>query len=334
MTGPGDETSERLERRYRWLLRCYPASWRRQHETAMLAVLLDQADAAARSRVSAADVVDLVGHGAEARLDVVLRRLPDRLRNQVAAVALVVAAGLSLVMLVGEVLGARLRQPAEEISGYSLYFTSGPFLTIGVGLYLALMTAALFVVLGHGGPARLLVLCTVGYTVWRRWPVGSAGHLPVPRLLVLVLFAGLGVLAALATIRPSRRAARRMVGLGAAFVAAVAVGLMLSRPVLGWSIGTMATSGNVAFAALAAVLPGVGGAAVLIAALVNGRHPGWPSAIAVAAFPVVLFCTLTSQMVNPDRSAERALFPLYYVLVVTAVALVHHRGRRRSPATV
>jgi hypothetical protein len=184
-------------------------------------------------------------------------------------------------------------------------------------------------VLGYGGLGRLLIGMALAYAVWMWWLGEPVGY-PTPRVLVLVLFTGLGLLAALATLRPSRAGCRRMVGYGAGFVLAVAAGLGLSKPVLGWSIGTMATSGNVAFAALATVLPAVGVIAILSAALVSGRHPGWPSAIAVAAFPVVLFCTIASVVVNPYQAAERAFYPVYYLLAVAAVAVIHHHGRRHS----
>lgn len=320
--------ASRLERRYRRLLRCYPKFWRRHHEDEMVGVLLDQAEAAGQSTVSVSAALDLIGHGLEERLEAGLRWLPHRLREQVAVVALVAAAGLSLVMVVGEMIGAYFLS-VDPSAGGGYYFESGPFLTIGVGMYLAYLTAMLLVLWGHGGLARALLLAAVGYAVWMRWQVFSPGY-PAPRLMALVLFAGLGLLATLTTLRPGRRAARRMVGWGAGLVGAVLVGLLLSRPVLGWSVGTMATSGNVAFAALAVVLPVVGGAAVLTSALFSHRLPGWPTAIAIAALPVVLFCTLVSQSVNQAQADGRALFPLYYVLVVVAVALVHRRGRRQE----
>ncbi|MBP2415318.1 hypothetical protein ACFFOM_02935 [Microlunatus capsulatus] len=321
----------RLERRLRLLLRCYPQRWRRHHEDEVVAVLLDQAEPADRSTVSLSTVADLVGHGAEDRVDGVLRWVPTRLRDQVAACALVVGAALGLLMLAAEVIGARSRPPMEEVANYGHYFLSGPFLTIGVGLYLAFMTAALLVVRGHGGLARLLLVAALAYVAWMSslW----SGPYPTPRPLVLALFAGLALLAALATLRPSRRAARGMVGYGAALLTALLLGVLVTKPVLGWSIGTMTTSGNIAFSVLATVLPFVGGLALLVAGLRSRRHPGWSVAIAVAAFPVVVFCTTTSQMVNSTQAAERAWYPLYYLAVLTTVAVVHRRRNRQLPVT-
>ncbi|GAA1853918.1 hypothetical protein [Microlunatus capsulatus] len=348
----------RLERRLRLLLRCYPQRWRRHHEDEVVAVLLDQAEPADRSTVSLSTVADLVGHGAEDRVDGVLRWVPTRLRDQVAACALVVGAALGLLMLAAEVIGARSRPPMEEVANYGHYFLSGPFLTIGVGLYLAFMTAALLVVRGHGGLARLLLVAALAYVAWMSslWsgpyptprplvlalfaglallaarPAARVGAWPA-RPLVLALFAGLALLAALATLRPSRRAARGMVGYGAALLTALLLGVLVTKPVLGWSIGTMTTSGNIAFSVLATVLPFVGGLALLVAGLRSRRHPGWSVAIAVAAFPVVVFCTTTSQMVNSTQAAERAWYPLYYLAVLTTVAVVHRRRNRQLPVT-
>ena len=142
----------RLERQYRRLLRCYPRSWRQHREEEVVSLLLEQAAAEQRSTVGVRAAIDLIGHGIEARIDTALRWLPWRLREQVAMAALVVAAGLSLIMLVGEIIGAHHRPPAEEISSYGLYFISGPFLTIGVGMYFGYMTAALPLRGGTCGP--------------------------------------------------------------------------------------------------------------------------------------------------------------------------------------
>jgi hypothetical protein len=65
-----------LELGYRRLLRCYPRRWRDAHEDEMISVLLDQAEAEGRAHISLASALDLIGHGTEARLEVVLRRIP------------------------------------------------------------------------------------------------------------------------------------------------------------------------------------------------------------------------------------------------------------------
>jgi hypothetical protein len=211
-------------------------------------------------------------------------------------------------MLVGEIVGAHYRPPADEISNYGLYFISGPFLTIGVGMYLGYMTAALLCVAGRAGLTRLLVLLTTAYAACIHLEIWFGGY-PRPRL-VLGLFVMLGVLASLATIRTTRSSGRRLIGYGAAFVASVGIAVLVTKPVLDWSLGTITTSGNVAFMALATALPFICAAALIYASLTSARRPGWLPAAAVTIFPLVVFCTKVNQIVTgPNRSDAILLTP-------------------------
>lgn len=319
-----------LERRYRRLLRAYPRKWRQHREEEALSVLMEQATADRRSTIGWGAALDLAGHGLEARLDSALAWLPWRLREQVAMAALVTAAGLSLLMLVGEVIGARYRPPVEELQNYSRYFISGPFLTIGVGMYFGFLTAALLCVLRRAGLSRLLLLVTTGYAAWMYPQIGFGGY-PAPRLLVLVLFVLLGILASLSTIRTTGASRRGMIRYGAVLVAVVAVAVLLSKSVLGWSLGTITTSGNVALAVLATVLPVASALALAYAALVAIRHPGWLAATAVTVFPLVVFATMVNQVImGSNRSDAALLTPLYYVLAVVLGTLAYRRGRRQA----
>lgn len=321
---------DELEVAYRRLLRFYPRRWRVVHEDAMVAVLLDEAEAEGRRHASLASATDLVGHGVEARLEALLSWIPVPVRERVSIAAVVVGAAVGLVLLVGEVVGARLRPPEEEVVNFGGQFLSGPFLTTGIGLYLAVMSAALLTVVGRTGVARTLLLGAVGFGVWMRSPLPWSTPYPTPStriVLLLVLLAGLG---ALATIRSSRRTSRRMVGVGAVLVLvlALSVGLLATRPLLGWSVGTMAHSGNVAAAAFALVLAVLGGLALLAVAVAESRHPGWSLAVAVALVPVVLFCSDVAVSVNPLEGAYRAWVPVGHLVVVVAVHLLgRHRGR-------
>jgi hypothetical protein len=215
---------------------------------------MEQAAAEQRLTVGVRTAVDLIGHGIEARIDTALRWLPWRLREQIATVALIVVAGLSLLMLVGEIIAAHIRTASGEVLNYS-YFTSGPFLSLGVGMYLGYMTAAVLCVAGRPVMTRLLVLLATAYAAacvpWEVW----LGGFPGPRLLILGPILMLGVLASLATVRTTRSSARRLIGYGAAFVASVGIALVVMKPFVGWSLGTITTSGDVAFAALATALP-------------------------------------------------------------------------------
>lgn len=322
--------SASLEQRYRRLLRAFPSSWRRHREEEALSVLLEQAAAEERSTVGLGEALDLVGHGLEARLDSALRWLPWRLREQVASTALVTAAALSLLMLVGEVIGARYRPPAEELQHYGRYFISGPFLSIGVGIYLGFLAAALLCVLRRPGLSRLLLLLTTAYAAWMYREIGFGGY-PVPRLVVLVLFVLLGVLAALSTIPTTSASRRRMIGFWASLVVVVAVGIALTKSAMGWSLGTITTSGNVALAVLATVLALVSALALVCAAVITGRHPGWLTATAVTIFPLVLVSTAVSEIVSGfSRPAVVLGTPLYYVLALVLGTLAHRQGRRRA----
>ena len=322
----------RLERRYRRLLRCYPRSWREHREEEVVGLLMEQAAAEQRSTVGVRTAVDLIGHGIEARLDTALSWLPWRLREQIAIAALVVVAGLSLLMLVGEIIAAQIRTASGEVLNYS-YFTSGPFLSIGVVMYIGYMTAAVLCVAGRPGLARLQVLLATAYAAacvpWEVWFSGFPG----PRLLILVPIFMLGVLAALASIRTTRSSARRLIGYEAAFVASVGIVFLATKPFAEWSFGTITTSGNVAFMALATALPFICAAALAYASFTVARRPGWLTATAVTIFPLVAFCTAVNQIVTgPNRSDAILLTPLYYALAVLLATIAHRRGHRR-PST-
>ena len=57
-----------LEREYRKALARYPRTWRRDHEEALLGVLLDNAEAEGRDRMSRTDRRDLAANGRRLRL--------------------------------------------------------------------------------------------------------------------------------------------------------------------------------------------------------------------------------------------------------------------------
>jgi hypothetical protein len=156
----------------------------------------------------------------------------------------------------------------------------------------------------------------------------AGGPYPVPRAAVLVMLVGLGLLAGLVTLELNRPARRRTVSAGAAFVSLVVAGLLLSKPLLGWSVGTMTSSGNVAAAALAVVLAVLGGGAILLATSLRARRPSWAAALAVTALPVVLYCSAISVAVNPTHAASRSLIPLAYLLALSSVAVAVVASRR------
>ena len=95
----------------------------------------------------------------------------------------------------------------------------------------------------------------------------------------------------------------------------------------------MATSGMVAFAALATALPFICVAGLVYAGFITARRPGWLAATAVTIFPLVVFCTAVNQIITgPYRSDAILLTPLYYVLAVVVVTVAGRRASRR-PST-
>jgi hypothetical protein len=195
------------------------------------------------------------------------------------------------------------------------------------------MTAVVLWVAGRPKLTRFLVLVATAYAaacvpceVWFR------GY-PGPRLLILVPLLMLGVLAALATITTTRSSARRLIGCGVGFVVSVGIAFLVTKPFLGWSIGTVTTSGNVAFVALATALPFICAAALAYASLTAAGRPGWLTATAVTIFPLVVFCTAVNQITTGrERSNAILLTPLYYAAAVLLATAAHRRGHRR-PST-
>lgn len=103
-----------LEQEYRAVLRRYPRRWRLQHEDALLGILLDQADAEARTRMTASERRRLVRHGLGLRLAPVL------------LLALLVLAAVAALLL-GDLLVARTGLDSRMI------YAPPPLLPVPVG---------------------------------------------------------------------------------------------------------------------------------------------------------------------------------------------------------
>jgi hypothetical protein len=89
----------RLERRYRRLLACYPAAFRREHEQELLSVLMSGA-AEGASRPQLADAADLVRSGLVMRVRYKLRNSWDwECAHRRVMVPVRVACGIWLVIL-------------------------------------------------------------------------------------------------------------------------------------------------------------------------------------------------------------------------------------------
>ncbi|HEV3047217.1 MAG TPA: hypothetical protein VGY13_07620 [Solirubrobacteraceae bacterium] len=101
MTGPAD-----LERRYRRLLRCFPARYRREHEQEILSVLMDGAKDG-RRRPGLADSADLVTSAALMRWRELTRQPRWRWerRHPRLIIRVRIAIGIWLLVLGGILLG-------------------------------------------------------------------------------------------------------------------------------------------------------------------------------------------------------------------------------------
>lgn len=166
-------------------VRCYPLSWRQERQ-AELVWMLDQERPAGRP-VSGTALMDVAGHGLEARLETWLRVVPRAFRGRVAVLATSTAAAVSLLLLV-------------------LVESTSP--TLGAVVFAGFLLAFGLTTAGLGGFARLAgVVSTVSVAIV---PVVSAAFgLARPPLFILGPLFLLGLLSCLATTRlPKRHRAR------------------------------------------------------------------------------------------------------------------------------
>lgn len=201
-----DSQPLRRQRLLEAALRCYPLSWR-QGRQAELVWMIDQERTAGRP-VSGTALIDVAGHGLEARLETWLRFMPRAFRGRVAVLATSAAAAVSLLLLV-------------------LFESSSP--TLGAVVFAGFLLASGLTATGHGGLARLAsVVSTLSVTAV---PVLSAATgLARPPLFILGPLFLLGLLSCLATTRLSRRHRTRLLA-----VTTVAVAMLVVQ-VIAWSV--------------------------------------------------------------------------------------------------
>ncbi|HEY6470585.1 MAG TPA: hypothetical protein VI434_12555 [Candidatus Dormibacteraeota bacterium] len=148
----------RLERGYRLWLRCYPRSFRREHEDEMLAVLMAGAGKD-RRRLQVAECVDLLIGAVVTRLR---PRVPRAQRSVFTAVKLMYI-GAMLELATAITLLATLSQVRSNV------VTSDPGLTVAA--WNAVVTAQIDPLLISAGVAVVLWLCMASaYGRGKRWP--------------------------------------------------------------------------------------------------------------------------------------------------------------------
>lgn len=133
---------ERLERRYRRLLACYPRAFRRDHGHELLGVLMTGAENG-RWAAGPAAVADLIAGGL--RMRVASPRLPAPVRLMYVGAAVELATLITIVATLGDVHSAiRSRHPGysaaqwhAELTGHLLPLVFSAGLAVGVWLWLA-----------------------------------------------------------------------------------------------------------------------------------------------------------------------------------------------------
>jgi hypothetical protein len=295
-----------LERRYLRLIRlCYPAGYRRERAAEIAGTYLELAGpelaGPARHRPSAADVADLVRGG-----------LRQHLRGAAATTDLAAGIGLAAVLALttATALAAGwtvLEVRAEPMPGVPLV---GPFVSLGFGVWVAWLLAAVVHLVAPGRPARVAVGIAVLLTA-AVLPVSGLTGQSRPALAALLPQVALGVVALGVPRRPAVWVRLLPLAAGVSAVAAQLPRAGLYPSYYGWPVGTA-----LPFAGLVLLV-----VAVLLAAVLAGRgdhRGGW--ALLTLAGPIGLLALrpvtgAVEHWVGDDPN------PTWESLAVTAVAV-------------
>jgi hypothetical protein len=164
------------EKRFERALRWYPRSWREQNQDAVLATLLDVAEAEGRDAPRHSEIVNLALNGLSARAGIAL---PAAVRDPAASFALATGAAFALVMFVGELRGP-WRGGSQEFA-YSAGDTFGVFDNTGVIVYGLWLIAFVLTIARRTGLVRAalglamlasVVLTILRFILWRSEWVG------------------------------------------------------------------------------------------------------------------------------------------------------------------
>ncbi|SHN46711.1 hypothetical protein [Cryptosporangium aurantiacum] len=331
--------SGRLERRYRRLLRAYPAHYRAARGDELVDTYLDTVGPD-RRWPDLRDAADVLAGGARARLRA---REASGLPGGVSiAAVLALAAGsiLSTVWLLGIELAS---PPAHHRAGHAF----GPFRTLAGVAWTAWLGAAALFALRPGrwcrwlvGVAVVLIAAArpVGMAVTGAWePYQMWGNPSVPSLVALVPHLALGFLALAVPTRPGRVV--RWMPLLAALVPLGVSGGWGS----GWTYATLAPS---VFARVATLLL-VAAVAVAIHLLVRrDARAAWvlpavlPPLVLLAVDPIIGFGVRLSHgdpLAVPiwfERSTVSVVLTVLTLgLLSLAITVSGHRGRHHAAAT-
>ncbi|MGN9808829.1 hypothetical protein ACTMSW_05650 [Micromonospora sp. BQ11] len=293
-----------LERRYRRLLRAYPADYRRERGDEIVGTYLDLAGPG-RRRPSPADAADLVRGGLRQRLRAAgAADLTPGVRLA-AALAFLTAVPLAAAWLVLE------QHPPPAVWGVPHV---GPFVSLGVGVWPLWLLAVLPLAVGSLRWTRrllgLALLATVAVV-----PAAALTGLPRPPLFVLLPQVALGLVAlALPDRLPT---AARLLPLVAVGCAAVAAPNLLPRAedfyvsYYGWTASQILPGAAVALLVIV-LLVGVG------LALRGDSRAGWAGLVLATPLGLMSLHVLAGAL---DGAVRGAPTPGWSALAGTAVTL-------------
>ncbi|GAA2630497.1 hypothetical protein GCM10010399_73060 [Dactylosporangium fulvum] len=314
----------RLERRYRMLLRVYPAAYRAERGQEIIDTYLDLA-APGRRWPSPADAADLARGG-----------LRQHLRAAGASgltTALPIAATIALTLNTAMAVCwfAFVESTQVDSSGFDSapppYRSFGPFLSPGVVVWACWALAALAAIAGRARPLVALALAATVLVA----PVSAALHLARPPLMILLPMTALGLVA---LAMPRRRSVTpAVVGLASAAYTWPAMFTLSYSPAEYYpTVGLLLPA--------AAVL-GLANLGVGITLAVRGdRRAWWPTLILLGPLLLLLVNELALLATLNNRSTHASMPSLIAmtvaVLSLTALVLLvtlHARRRLRSRPT-
>lgn len=297
-----------LDTAYRRAMRWYPHRWRKENADALVALMLEVAEAEARSTPSGADLRNLRLNGLRTRLAPMIRLFPANARDRASGIAMGFGLGMALTVLVIQEWAPWASPLWQTPSSREV----GPFHGWGGVLYSMWGIAAVLAVVRLNPVARVVLLATIPFSVvlvaispyddeWFR-----------PTALALAVLGGFALVAALG--RPVTAAFSYLPVLVAFVVGSAMVLLPFSRnvefttlipPGWLWRIVLQGSDGSTAVIAIAATL-------IALALIV--RDPRWVATVVLLASPGFAVALVSLSSTNPDL-----VLLLFGVLLVAAV---------------
>lgn len=304
-----------LEIAYRRAMQWYPHRWREENADALVALMLEVADAEGRTSPSAADLRNLRVNGLRARFAPLARLFPANARDRASGIALGFGLGMALTVLVIQEWAPWARPLWETYAVPNV----GPFHGWGGVLYSAWVVASVLALARLNTAARIVLLATIPFSILlvAVGPFDDAWFRPTT--LALAVLGGFALVAALG--RPVTRAFNYLPMLVAVLVGAGVVLLPFTRnvefstllsPGLIWRLVLQGTSGSMAVIATAAAL-------VAVALIV--RDPRWVATVVLLASPGLAVTLVSLSSTNPELVIFFSGVLAVLAVVATAVVL-------------